>query len=342
MAMLGLPHAALAGTASVENGQVRFIAGGGEANNIAIANDDTSGGYTVKDSTPVTAGAGCSAHGDGSATCGTSNVTGIDVQLGDGDDTFTLSATSPARASGGPGNDTLRGGGGDDVLRGDEGNDTLEGNAGNDSLEGAGGDDQLSGGVGDDNLQGGDGSDFADGGAGNDTLVTGDGADTLTGGDGADRLEAGKGADSLDAGAGDDKLFTAEGEFTGTREKRIRCGAGKDELQAGPTDPFVADCEATDGASLRQGTRGTVPVKLVCPVACKGTVSITGSHGRIKASAKVNIGAGKTGTVNLRLDAAEVARLFKLKKTRMTATFNLTAAGKAQRAKAGFTLLRRV
>lgn len=342
MAVLVLPQSALAGTASVENGQVRFIAAGGEANTLAIATTQTAGAYTVADSVPVTPGPGCSGNADGSATCPSSNINGVDVQLGDGNDTLTLSIPTPARASGGPGNDTLRGGDGDDVLRGDPGEDALEGNGGNDSLEGAGGDDQLSGGIADDNLQGGAGADFADGGAGNDTLVAGDGNDTLVGGEGSDRLEAGKGSDSLDAGAGDDKLFTAEGEFKGTRETRIRCGAGSDELQSGPADAFVADCEQTDGASLRQGNGGAVPVKLVCPVACTGTVAITGSKGRIRASAKVKIATGRTGTVRLRLSAAEVARLFKLKKVRMTATFKLTAAGKAQRATAGFTLLRRV
>lgn len=340
--MLVLPHAAFAGTASVENGQVRFIAAGGEANTVAIATSETAGAYTVADSRPVTAGPGCNSNPDGSAICPSSNVTGVDVQLGDLNDTLTLTIPTPARASGGPGNDTVRGGSGDDLLRGDEGDDTLEGNGGNDSLEGAGGGDQLNGGIADDNLQGGDGADSADGGAGNDTLVGGDGDDALAGGDGADRLEAGKGSDSLDAGAGDDKLFTAEGEFTGTREARIRCGAGTDELQSGPSDAFVADCEQTDGASLRLGTAGRVPIRLVCPVACRGRVSITGSKGRIRASARVNIAAGRAGTVRLRLDGAEVARLFKLKKVRMTATFRLTAAGKPQRARAGFTLLRRV
>jgi Ca2+-binding RTX toxin-like protein len=338
------PAAAQAGTASVENGRLKFAAAAGEANNVTISGPaDGSAPYEVTDlGAPVTPGPGCQAGQGGAVLCGPSGISIVEAQLGDKDDVAQFAVQIQAVGQGGAGNDTLRAGAGDDVLRGEDGNDTIEGGGGNDSLQGAAGDDQLSGGLGDDNLQGGVGVDFADGDAGNDTLVTGEGDDTLVGDDGNDRLEAGTGEDYLDGGAGNDVLLTAEGEFKGDREKRIRCGAGDDSLTAGPADSFVSDCERTDGASLRLSKGGTIPLRLVCPVACRGTVSVRDKGGKIKASAKVRIAAATIVFVPLRLDAGEVALLFQRKKARMTAVFDLRAAGKPQKSRATFTLLRRV
>jgi Ca2+-binding RTX toxin-like protein len=335
-----LPAAATAGTISSENGRLAFAAAPGEANDLAVATGTEA--YVVKDGgAPLRAGPGCQAKPDGSAEC-TAGGAVIAVDLGDMNDALTLTASLPTEVSGGAGDDTLRGGAGDDVLRGDAGDDTLQGNDGNDTLMSAGGNDSLEGGAGDDTLQSGAGGDKLSGGAGNDTLTATDGNDTLAGGTGNDRLEGGKGVDDLDGGAGDDVLLTAEGEFKGTREKRIRCGAGDDSLTAGPADPFVGDCERIDGASLRLGKGGLIPFQLVCAAACKGKVRIRDAKNRINASAPINLGAGRTGTIQVRLTAAETARLFKLTKARLTARFELSSGGARQQARATFTLLRRI
>jgi hypothetical protein len=335
-----LPAAAGAGTISSANGRLAFAAAPGETNDLSIATGADSN--VVKDAgAPLTAGPGCQSKPDGSAECSVGPAV-IAVDLGDMNDVLTLTGSLPAEVNGGAGNDTLHGGPGDDVFRGDAGDDTLQGSDGKDTLIGADGADALDGGEGDDSLEGGAGKDTLNGQGGNDTLTAGDGNDVLGGGDGNDRLEGGKGADSFDGGAGDDVLLGGGGEFKGTREKRIRCGAGDDSLTAGPADPFVSDCERIDGASLRLLKGGLIPFELVCPLGCKGTVRIRDAKNKINASAKINLGPGKTGTIEVRLTAAETARLFKLKKARETASFDLASGGARQQTRATFTLLRRV
>jgi Ca2+-binding RTX toxin-like protein len=228
------------------------------------------------------------------------------------------------------------------VLRGEEGDDTLAGNDGNDSLISAAGNDTLDGGSGDDSLQSGSGDDSLTGGTGNDTLTAKDGKDAIAGGEGNDRLEGGKGADDLDGGEGNDVLLTAEGEFKGTLERRIRCGPGDDALTAGPADRFPSDCERIDGASLRLQQGGVIPLQLVCAAACKGTVRIRDAKNKINASAPVKLGAGELARVKLTLTAAETERLFKQKKVRLTARFELKSGGARQQVRATFTLLRRI
>jgi hypothetical protein len=335
-----LPAAASAGTISAENGRLAFAAAPGEVNDVLITAGTESN--VVKDAgAPLTAGPGCRSKPDGSAECDVGAAV-IAVDLGDMSDRLNLIGSLPSQVSGGPGGDGLHGGSGDDVLRGDAGDDTLSGNSGGDTLIGADGDDFLSGGFGDDSLDGGAGDDGFESGVGNDTLIGGSGSDKMSGDRGNDRLEGGRGADSLFGGAGDDVLLGGGGEFTGTREKRISCGAGDDSLTAGPADPFVSDCERIDGASLRLLRRGLIPFELVCPLGCKGSVRIRDAKNKINASAKVSLGAGKTGKIQVRLTAAETARLFKLTKARLTARFDLSSGGARQQARATFTLLRRI
>ncbi|MEA2497354.1 MAG: hypothetical protein QOJ29_5265 [Thermoleophilaceae bacterium] len=325
-----------AGTVSAANGRVTISAAAGEANNLTVAT--TADGTTVKDAGAVlTPDAGCAAQPDGSAVC-PGPATLVDLTLGDGDDQLTVTGNAAVEVQAGAGNDTIQTGDGDDILRGEDGSDSLSSGEGNDTLIGADGNDALAGGGADDSLQSGAGDDDLAGGEGNDTLTASSGNDKLVGGPGNDRLEAGKGADALDGGEGNDALQTAEGEFTGTREKRIRCGAGVDALTAGPADSFVSDCERIDGASLRLRKGGQIPLVLVCAAACKGSVRIQDVKNKINASAPVKLGAGKSGVVAVRLSAAEVARLFKQKKVRLTAKFVFGA----QKSRATFTLLRRV
>jgi Ca2+-binding RTX toxin-like protein len=326
-----------AGTVSAANGRVTVSAAPGEANNVTVAS--TADGTTVKDAGPaLTPDAGCAAQPDGSAVC-PGPATLVDVTLGDGDDQLAMTGNAAVEVHAGAGNDTIQTGDGDDILRGEDGEDSLSSGEGNDTLIGAAGNDALAGGGGDDSLQSGTGNDDLAGGEGNDTLTASSGNDALAGGPGNDRLEAGKGADRLDGGEGNDALQTAEGEFTGTREKRIRCGAGVDALTAGPADTFVSDCERIDGASLRLGKAGKIPLVLVCAATpCKGSVRIQDAKNKINASAPVKLGAEKSATVAVHLSAAEVARLFKQKKVRLTAQFVFGA----QKSRATFTLLRRV
>jgi hypothetical protein len=132
----------------------------------------------------------------------------VDVQLGDGDDDFSLGVASSRaddwatvdggdgfdRIDGGPGDDHLLGGPGADTLRGYRGDDTLEGGDSNDALEGGSGADRLDGGAGDDRLTG----------LGEYSGAPDDGSDTLFGGTGADSLQGGPGDDLIDGGDGVD------------------------------------------------------------------------------------------------------------------------------------------
>jgi Ca2+-binding RTX toxin-like protein len=333
------PAGAQAATVGYANGKITIAAGPGESNKMSVNEGD--GSYQITESGgSIEAGPGCTKAPDAQRVgCPATGTVVLEAALGDGDDSLIVSAGLPAEIDGGPGNDSITGGFGDDVIRGGDGADRIDGNTGNDTVISAGGDDSLSGGAGDDSLQSGDGDDTLNGDDGNDTLTAGDGDDKLCGGAGNDRLEAGKGADELDGGPGDDVLLTAEGEFTGTRERGIRCGAGRDTLTAGPSDAFAGDCERTDGASLRLAKGGRIPLRLYCPSACKGTVRISDARNRINARARLAIAAGRTGTVRVRLAPAEIARLFRQKKVRLTARF---ALGGGQTVRGTFTLLRRV
>ena len=325
MLVLGLAAApaASAGTASVADGKLTFEAAPGELNRVTVTQSGSD--FTVRDAgAAVTAGAGCSGGGE-SATC--TGAQSVVARLADGEDVFELAPGGSAPVS-------AEGGIGDDVLRGAGGNDEIRGGDGNDSLEGAGGVDRLHGEAGTDTLQGGDGNDLLDGATGPDTLTAGDGSDSLLGGDGDDLLEAGKGNDSLDGGVGNDRLLTAEGEFSGDREVQIRCGAGTDSARVGPADSFVTDCETMDGASIRLARGGVVPLVIVCPAGCRATARIADARRSITGARAFRGAAGKATRVNVQLSAAEVARLYRLRKARMT----LRVGGM----RATFTLLRRV
>ena len=320
---LAAPQAAGAATVSAEGSELRITAGANEANKITVA--EGAGAFDVRDAgAALTLGPGCTATADG-ATCERGSVQTVRADLGDGEDTFQFTGALGTAVDAGTGDDVVRGGGGNDNVNTGPGNDTALGSAGVDRLYGADGSDSL---------EGGNGNDLLDGGTGPDTLVAGDGGDSLIGGDGDDRLEAGKGADSLDGGAGNDNLQTAEGEFSGDRESQILCGPGRDAARVGPADYFVTDCETMDGASIRLARGRLVPLVIVCPAACRATARIRDSRGRITGARSFSGAAGKAVRVNVRLSPAEVARLFRERKVRMT----LRVGG----IRATFTLLRRV
>ena len=320
---LAAPQAAGAATVAVEGPDLKFTAAAGEQNRVTI--QESASGFTVRDAgATVTPGSGCAAGADG-VTCERGSVSRVVAALAEGEDVFDFTGGLPAQVDGGEGDDIVRPGTGNDVVNAGPGNDTVESAAGVDRLYGADGTDTLTGGT---------GNDLLDGGTGPDTLTGGDGADSLIGGDGDDLLEAGKGADSLDAGAGNDRLLTAEGEFTGDREVQILCGAGTDSARVGPADYFVTDCETMDGASIRLARGGVVPLVIVCPSACRTAARIRDARGTVTGVRRFSGEAGEPTRVYVRLSAAEIARLFRVRRARMTLRVGGT--------RATFTLLRRV
>lgn len=93
----------------------------------------------------------------------------LDVDLGEGDDTYTAEQElGQATVQGGPGNDTLTGGGMTDTLDGGPGDDTVRGFEGADVVRGGEGTDTVSG---DTYSEKGVFADVVDGGPGVDTLV---------------------------------------------------------------------------------------------------------------------------------------------------------------------------
>ncbi len=111
----------------------------------------------------------------------------IRVDLGDGDDTSTVSDELDAPV-------VIAGGDGADALQGADAADVLDGGPGDDRIDGLDGADVLLGGDGADAVDGSGGQDQIDGGAGDDVLRP-DGyeraaADVVEGGPGVDRIEA--------------------------------------------------------------------------------------------------------------------------------------------------------
>ncbi len=181
-------------------------------------------------------------------TFSVSAINAIQVDLGDGDDSFVASSDAQAvyvnggsgndtisggngndtltgasgldsiyggggndRINGGTRNDTIAGGDGTDRLYGDDGNDKMYGQAGVDRLFGEAGNDFLSGGSSNDKLYGGDGDDYIQGDGQNDLINGEAGNDTILGGDGNDQITGGEGTDSLFGNAGNDTFDSADG-----------------------------------------------------------------------------------------------------------------------------------
>jgi len=106
---------------------------------------------------------------------------------------------------------------------------TVLGGTGTDKITTAGGADALAGDDGDDELQAGGGA---------DQVNAGDGDDTVGGGAGNDVIEAGLGVDAVDGGDGDDELRVRDGVAD-----TVRCGPGRDRVDADTLDDVGADCE---------------------------------------------------------------------------------------------------
>lgn len=163
------------------------------------------------------------------------SISTIDVDLGDGNDSFDGQTTifKSTTIWGGAGSDTIRGSAGADAMNGGDGDDVLLGRKGADQYNGGDGIDRAelnesrSGNPGitvtlDDNADDGEsgesdnvasdienvstgaGNDYIVGSSLNNSLFGSNGNDTIVGGDGDDTLMGGVGADDLDGGNGID------------------------------------------------------------------------------------------------------------------------------------------
>ncbi len=108
--------------------------------------------------------------------CPAGGVRSVRLDLGEREDTATVSVNIATTLLGGPGADRLTGGPAGDQLSGDDGDDTLAGGPGNDTVVGGIGVDELAGDAGDDDLRARDGiQDLVRCGTGSDKVD----ADTL-------------------------------------------------------------------------------------------------------------------------------------------------------------------
>ncbi len=238
---------------------------------------------------------------------------------------------------GGAAGDVLTGDGAGNVLIGGGGNDTLVGNGGFDLILAGGGEDLLDGGEGRDVLRGDDDNDRLGGGGGEDTLEGGGGDDMLDGGAGADTLGAVAGSDTADYGArtadvsitldgAADDGESNEGDFIRTdvlnvstgggddsinsrdgKNGKVACGGGRDVVDADTDDDVAGNCEvvnrvtASNRCSVSAGTLtlkgSTVSVRVRCPVAARGTVTLE-TAGAVRA---VNDAAKRKAARKMRL-----------------------------------------
>lgn len=153
-----------------------LLAGGAEANTIAIALSPDGRSYVIDSVVPLEVGGSVCWHPPeqlNELVCEAASIGGFEVNAGGGDDSVTVmrEVPIPVTLRGGPGLDRLIGGSGGDKLIGGVGDDTLVGRAGADSLFGGPGDDRLIGGSGNDLLNGDGGEDVLLGGSGRNELV---------------------------------------------------------------------------------------------------------------------------------------------------------------------------
>ena len=273
-ALLVAAPVAGASTVVVGSNQVVFTATPGTANQVTVS--DSGNSFRVSDpASVVVAGVGCSQSG-ATVLCPQSSISSIRVELGDGNDTLTSTASENLVVRGGAGNDTLNGGGQGDQLNGEDGNDTIVGNDGPDTMDGGAGTDVVSyaaktqpiradldgayddgetfewdnvqpsveevvGGAGNDTFVGTAGPNVFRGGPGDDTIDGMDGDDGLYGDAGNDRLDGRAGKDAFGGGDGDDTVLARD---NGTGEQ-VDCGGGADTLTADREDTPTG-CENVD------------------------------------------------------------------------------------------------
>jgi Ca2+-binding RTX toxin-like protein len=221
-----VPAAAPAATVSRQGDQIRYEAASGERNHVIVSagNNDDQIGFTENSPADLQAGPGCTSHEPtqpGFVTCPRSPVTGINVNLGNGNDgaavflaTF-FSQPAPVVVNGGPGRDEVT----------SSGTVTLDGLA-NDGPHGV------------DNYA-----------RVEDVANAADGVDdNFTGNDAANRLASPGGSDTFDGRGGDDVISTRDVrrdlEDSGQiPPDRVTCGTGEDAAYVDDVDVVADDCE---------------------------------------------------------------------------------------------------
>jgi Ca2+-binding RTX toxin-like protein len=153
-----------------------LLAGGSEANTIAIALSPDGRSYVIDSVVPLDVGGSVCWHPEGlenELVCAATSIGGFEVNSGAGDDSVSVAREVPIPVTlrGGPGQDRLLGGAGADKLIGGPDGDVMIGRAGADSLYGGPGDDRLIGGSGNDVLRGDSGEDTLLGGSGSNQLL---------------------------------------------------------------------------------------------------------------------------------------------------------------------------
>jgi hypothetical protein len=276
-----------AGTASRTATSAVFTGTAGD-DDVTISIDEF---YVVFTGAGIQPGSGCEYNPQGDLVrCDKNGLTGVVVNLGDGDDTAINTTGLTSSFVGGAGDDQLGAGVGDrpDDVQGGTGFDVVRYDTShlnlrvtlddqpNDGAAGAGanvhGDvENITAGFGNDRLEGDGGNNRLEGGAGSDTLIGYDGADALIGGDGDDTTFSADGvADTVDCGPGND-LVRAD-----ARDSQIDCEGVP--ASKGPT-PVVG---AKIAASFRKGAR-TVATQLVvtrAPAPAKIRISCSGGKRR--------------------------------------------------------------
>ena len=280
---------AWASTANLDGGGLTVAAQPGERNSVFILplRPPLIEGYQVEDRTAsIEAGPACASKGPTLVLCPLVALSGIDVELGDGDDLVQVDDVVAATLGGGDGQDILVGGDGPDRLIGGAGDDELRGRGGGDDFHGGPGIDvahdyetrtqgvivtmndiandggpgegdnihtdveEVFGSLGDDSMTGSAKPDAFIGESGNDILTGGAGDDALDAGAGNDTLDGGAGNDILVGGAGSDTIFGGEGnDFVNVRDGQfdtVECGPGADTVVADPIDDVAPDCERVD------------------------------------------------------------------------------------------------
>lgn len=226
-----------------EPSAVVYAAAAGETNQLTVSGAGDQAVFEDPGAT-IAPGAGCVADGPNRVVCTydvSSTTRGVDVTLGDGDDTANLVIATVGVVDGGEGADVLTSG--PDVQR-------LSGGPGDDRLNGGPAGDDLDGGIGRDHLDGGDGE--------QDCRFKRNECDVMSGGDAAGFLEpdvfVGSGRDMVDYdGRSEPIIADLAAGFGGAEGEGDVISGGLRAVAGGRADDVLS---GTDGADFIDGRQG--------------------------------------------------------------------------------------
>jgi Ca2+-binding RTX toxin-like protein len=239
LAVVAAPAANAASISYDPGGKLVVTAASGETNDVIFYMSGFGDGrLTINDDVaPSGPASSCEVTDYGATYCDWNPSAGVRVDLGDGNDSATVSSDVPTHApfaiSGGAGNDSM------DVPYAGDLAIVLDGGPGDDKLGGGAAADALSGGDGRDEITARGGADALDGGAGDD-LLSGDGnLDTA-----ADRIQGGPGLDTIDGDWSDDS-------YENQRDLSVTLGGGADDGRPGEGDDVQGVEKIITGAGSR-------------------------------------------------------------------------------------------